>query len=162
MRAFFFLVVLLSFLGVLGVGVADDTNLVIEAKESLEWNKLKKQYIARGGALIKQGNRVLTADEITATYSEETDSSTSDAITYIEALGSARLEQLRFEAMADAIIYERGQRRVVAKGSAIVLFGEGQSLEAEEIIVILNSAEDDFVHIEAVGSSRVGGRFVVE
>ena len=157
MRAFFFFIALLS---LLSVGFADDTNLVIEAKESLEWNKLKKQYIAIGGALIKQGDRVLRADEITATYSEESDS--GDAITYIEALGSARLEQLRFEAKADEIRYERTQRRVVAKGSAVVLFGEGQSLEAEEIIVILNSAEDDFVHIEAVGSSRVGGRFVVE
>lgn len=54
-----------------------------------------------------------------------------------------------------SIIYDRSERRITAEGAAVVTLSNGQRLQGETIIAILNKAEDDFSFIQAIGDAEV-------
>ena len=63
---------------------------------------------------------------------------------------------------SDAIVYRRGERMLIARGSAEINLSNGQQLKGDVIEVDLNADETDFIAVRAKGNAEVfspGGRW---
>lgn len=79
------------------------TPLEISAATSLEWNRPKKTYTARGSAVAKKGNLSIAADTLTAHYS---DGKAGSKISRVEAVTGVVVESAPYRAYGDLGTYD--------------------------------------------------------
>jgi lipopolysaccharide export system protein LptA len=71
-----------------------EENVIVEADQSLQWQRVDKKYIATGNATAQQGDTLLSADVITATYIDKNGGGNdphATNITLIEGKADSRL-----------------------------------------------------------------------
>jgi len=161
---------------------AQDTPLIIEAEEALEWDQTNKFYRASGKALAEQGEQRITAEIITAFYQEVGE---DRDITRIEATGqvvlsddgqTARGPRLDYDLRSgswqlsggpsslttadgvavaeDSITYLTEKGEVVLMGAGRITLQDGRLLLGEKLIVLLDE-EDAIEQILGEGNVRV-------
>lgn len=120
---FFFLILALWFAGapVTSAQTRDKrVPLVVTAEKSLEWNRNKKVYIARGTAIAKQGTTELHGDTLTAFYSEGAKQA-GTTITRIEAQGHVLVISDGTRATGDQGYYNVAQGYAALSGGDLSL-----------------------------------------
>ena len=98
-----------------------------------------------------------------AMLSETTFNAAAEKITYDLASNIATLEGGSVSVTADdgtitardVIIYRRGERLLIARGSAEINLSNGQQLSGDVIEVDLNADETDFIAVRAKGNAEV-------
>jgi lipopolysaccharide export system protein LptA len=111
----------------LGMGPrGDDTPLLVDADDGIEWNREKKTYVARGNAKATRGDVTVYADMLTAHYREKPEGGTE--ILKLEAQGRVRIVSPNEVATGDRGVYD------VAR-AVLVLTGRELRLETKEDVV---------------------------
>ncbi len=109
----------------------------IDATEGIEWRRDDKVYIARGNARVARGDTAVSADTLSAYYTEGTGGKTT--ITRVVADGHVRLTSPDQTITGDIATYDLGQG---------VLLIKGQSLRAETRNGETLTARDSFEYWE--------------
>jgi lipopolysaccharide export system protein LptA len=109
----------------------------IDATEGIEWRRDDKVYIARGNARVARGDTAVTADTLSAYYTEGTGGKTT--ITRVVADGHVRLTSPDQTITGDIATYDLTQG---------VLLIKGQSLKAETRNGETLTARDSFEYWE--------------
>ena len=136
------------------------SQIIFKADTSLEWRSNQKQYIATGNAVIEQGNLIMTAASIIATYADDESAKTESAktagrvsFTNIKGIGGKPVikylgDEIRAE---ESIVYDRLAHIITATGKAVIIFDDGKRLEGKMIVAKLDDGEADFISIRANG-----------
>lgn len=104
--------------------------LEITAKKALEWNRDKKQYIAREAAKAVQGDFSVTADTLTADYREGKGGATE--IYRLTAEGHVAIVSGTSTASGEKAVYEVDSGKAVITGSALTLVSKTLTVTAKE------------------------------
>lgn len=104
--------------------------LEITAKKALEWNRDKKQYIAREAAKAVQGDFSVTADTLTADYREGKGGATE--IYRLTAEGHVGIVSGTSTASGEKAVYEVDSGKAVITGSALTLVSKSLTVTAKE------------------------------
>jgi len=124
-------------------------NLEIEASDFLEWNQENKSYIAKGDAIVTQGERTIKADKIIAFYESEENRD----ITRIQAAGSVKFSNVSGSGYSDSLIYEMNTQTVTLNGNENYFESEefiaqsSNQIQFNEINGILNLQDDAMISI---------------
>jgi len=136
-----FTVILLAFIGISpATAQTSETDLTVEADDSLKWLRVEKQYIATGNAIAKQGGMTLKAEIITAHYVEETETGATaadaDEISISLIIGDKNAEFTRrgVIATADRIEYDLATEQIMLTGGNPKIDNNRNTLEAKESI----------------------------
>lgn len=115
----------------------DNTNLVVEADNSLQWLRDVQKYIATGNATAQRGDTLLSADIIEANYVANDDSSKdveATSITMIEGRTNAKLNHGSLVATASTISYDLITELAVLTGGTPTIINAGETLTARDRI----------------------------
>jgi len=124
-------------------------NLEIEASDFLEWNQENKSYIAKGDAIVTQGEHTIKADKIIAFYESEENRD----ITRIQAAGSVKFSNVSGSGYSDSLIYEMNTQTVTLNGNENYFESEefiaqsSNQIQFNEINGILNLQDDAMISI---------------
>ena len=124
-------------------------NLEIEASDFLEWNQENKSYIAKGDAIVTQGEHTIKADKIIAFYESEENRD----ITRIQAAGSVKFSNVSGYGYSDSLIYEMNTQTVTLNGNENYFESEefiaqsSNQIQFNEINGILNLQDDAMISI---------------
>lgn len=105
--------------------------LEISADKGLVWDRANRSYTAKGRAEVRQGDMVVTADQITARYAEE--SNTSD-IQSVTAEGNVTLSQAPYTAYGDRADYDVTTGRAILVGEDLRIITPAERLTARDRI----------------------------
>ncbi|XDZ64780.1 LptA/OstA family protein [Alphaproteobacteria bacterium LSUCC0684] len=120
------------------IAQTSETDLTVEADESLKWLRVEKQYIATGNAIARQGGMTLKAEVITAHYVEENETGTptadADEISISLIIGDKNAEFTRpgVIATADRIEYNLATEQIILTGGNPKIDNNRNTLEASE------------------------------
>lgn len=130
--------------------IADDKQpLEITADTALEWNQTDKTYIARGNAIAKQGDILVKANTLTATYAGK-DGKTSD-ITMLTADGNVTLSTATETATGDKAVYDLVTGKATLSGVRPKMIQNNKnSIEANSLIVW--TKDNTLDRAEAIGN----------
>ena len=81
----------------------EDTPLIVEADEVLEWDQTKGTYSATGNAVAKQAKQQIKAEELVASYDPDSE---SRKITLIVATGAVEYENGTSTVKGDKLTYD--------------------------------------------------------
>ena len=177
--------VLMSTLGLILVALSGNTHaddMVVNAKNSLEWNQKEAFYHAIGNAAAFQGKKEIKAESLKAFYDPQT---VERSITRIIADGNASFadeshngsgQKLDYDATSatyvlngpgavisgpdgsgaaeKTIIFKRAARIVELVKDAKIKFKDGRHLSGQEIIIYLDEA-DNILRISAAGNVTI-------
>ncbi len=117
----------------------------ITAKQTLEWHRNNKQFVATGDVIAKQGTAIVYADTLTADY-RETKASSMDIHT-LTATGNVRLENNDGStAYGDKAVYTVDDGRAVLTGGNLRLVSPERTITATERMEYLTQAGEARAH----------------
>jgi lipopolysaccharide export system protein LptA len=120
--------------------VNSDAPVEIFADSTLEWDRVKKTYTARGNAVARQGTMQVKSDSLTAHYSESGEKSTAkpDAmggeITKLVAAGNVAISSAPYTAHGDKAVYDITTGIATLTGADLRIETPTEKLTAEERI----------------------------
>lgn len=107
-----------------------DKPLEVTAQQTLEWHRNDKKYIARGDAIVKQGDMEIHADTITADY-RETDASAFD-IYLLTATGNVEIYYRDNKGYGDELVYDVQKGLALMTGNNLKLMTANETLRADD------------------------------
>ncbi|MGB0747438.1 MAG: LptA/OstA family protein [Magnetospiraceae bacterium] len=96
----------------------------VTARDALEYRVQAKQAVAKGGAKVVQGDRLLFADRLTADFADNKAGDTE--ISRVEAQGNVRLETKEEVVIADRGVYTVTDETIILDGSVEITRGKNQ------------------------------------
>jgi lipopolysaccharide export system protein LptA len=111
---------------------ADAGRLEISAAKSLEWDRVKKTYVARGDALAKKGDAEVRADRMTASYA---DANGGTDVRSLSAEGRVVVVSPPYKAYGDRAVYDVKSGDATLTGAGLRIETETESLTAKDKIV---------------------------
>lgn len=105
----------------------------ISAVETLEWDRAKNQYIARGAVEVQQGDLFLTCDTLTADYAEDA-ATGKTSITMIYAEGNVVLRDSENTAYGDHGTYDVNGGYAKLTGSNLKMVTPEQTITARDVL----------------------------
>lgn len=131
MKRFLCLALLLSFLSAPSSTRAQETPVEISAAKSLEWNRKAKTYTARGDARAKQGALEISADVLSATYSE---AGGGTDISRLSAAGNVVIVSPPYTAVGDRADYDLASGQARLTGNNLKISTATETLTARDSI----------------------------
>ena len=134
-------IALISALGVILVALSANTHadeMVVNAKNSLEWNRKEAFYHAIGNAEAIQGKQEIRAESLKAFYDPETIERT---ITRLVADGNASFADENHNGSGQKLDYDALNETYVLNGPAAVISGPDGSGAAEKTIIFKRAAQ---------------------
>lgn len=119
------------FLAFSGLAFAQENPVEITAKNSLEWNRAEKTYVARGSAVARQGKLQVSAQTLSAFYSE---AGGGTDITRLAADGGVVIQSPPYTAHGDAAVYDLAAGMAVLIGKDLQISTPEETLTAREKI----------------------------
>lgn len=129
MKRFLCLALLLTFLA--APARAEDAPVEISAAKSLEWNRKAKTYTARGDARAKQGPLEVSADTLSAGYSEARGGTD---ISRLSAAGNVVIVSPPYTAVGDRADYDLANGKAVLTGGNLKISTATETLTARDSI----------------------------
>lgn len=120
----------------------------VDASESLEWRETERLYIARGDALVRQGDDRLRADQLVARYRTGADGATE--IYSVVAEGAVEVVSGDDRARGDRLVYDADSRTAILTGTDL-------RYESPEFTV---TARDSIEYYDAIGLAIARGEAV--
>lgn len=115
-----------------------DAPVEITADKSLEWDREKKTYTARGNAVAQQGAMQVKSATLTAHYSENNSGAASDAagteITQLEATGNVEISSPPYTAYGDQAVYDLSSGIATLRGENLRIETPTENLTAKNHI----------------------------
>lgn len=115
----------------LGSGSNADAPIEISAREALEWHRNDSQYIARGEAVVTQGETSIRADILTADY-RDGEKGLGSQIWQITAEGNVMIRSGDQTATGDKAVYNIDTGKAVMTGSALTFTAPDQIVRAND------------------------------
>lgn len=151
---------LLPFLCILFLGTAfanaqeaapsnSESPIEITAQKAMEWQRAKKQYIARENVVVKQGGTTITADLLTADYREG--AQTSMEIWQLTAEGNVTISDGKNTAYGDLGVYDVTAGVATLTGQDLRLVSPDQTVTAKDKMEYFNNERK----ARAVGNAKV-------
>ncbi len=109
-----------------------DLPLEVTAQQNLEWNRDKRQYIARGNAIAKQGNMQISGDTLIAQYDETKDDSGAGKITKLFAQGHVVITSEQSTATGENAQYDVINGQAIMTGSNLMMTSKDQTVTAKD------------------------------
>ena len=128
----------------------EDTPLIVEADEVLEWDQTKGTYSATGNAVAKQATQKIKADELIASYDPNGE---SRKITLIVATGAVEYENSTSKAKGDKLTYDIDSERYLIEGAKSFVTGPNGTMRASKSIELLSSNPDKQL-LNAIGAAQ--------
>ena len=120
-------------------GSDGDDPIEIEASDSLEWHSEEKIYVARGDALLRQGDSEVRADILTAYY-RELDDETSE-IWRMTADGNVIVEAPDRRATGDHGVYDVDRNVFVLTGGDLTFVTPTETVTARDSLEYWNTEQ---------------------
>ncbi len=116
-----------------------DAPVEIFADKTLEWDRAKKTYTARGNAVARQGNMQVKSSTLTAHYSEDSNNKQAGAgagseITKLTADGTVEISSPPYIAHGDTAIYDVTTGVATLTGDDLKIETPSENLTAEQRI----------------------------
>ena len=128
----------------------EDTPLIVEADEVLEWDQTKGTYSATGNAVAKRAKQKIKADELIASYDPDSE---SRKITLIVATGAVEYENSTSKAKGDKLTYDIESERYLIEGIKSFVTGPNGTMRASKSIELLSSNPDKQL-LNAIGAAQ--------
>ncbi|HET8728138.1 MAG TPA: LptA/OstA family protein [Alphaproteobacteria bacterium] len=132
-----------------------DQPVEIDAAESLEWHSEEQLYVARGDAVLRQGDTEVRADTLTAHYRELASGDTE--IYRVEADGSVVIETPTERAQGDHGVYEVDRDVFVLTGGDLRLDTEDGTITARDSLEYWQGAQRAIARGNAVAVQTAEG-----
>ena len=107
-----------------------DGPVEVDASYSLEWHQDRQAYVARGDAVLRQGESSLSADVITAYYREVGDGDTE--IFQLTGEGNVVVEDATSRATGDQVVYDADRGIYVLTGDDLRYESGGDVVTARD------------------------------
>lgn len=120
----------------------------VDASESLEWREAERLYIARGDALVRQGDDRLRADQLVARY--RTGAGGATEIYSVVAEGAVEVVSGDDRARGDRLVYDGDSQTVILTGTDVLY-------ESPQFTV---TARDSIEYYDATGLAIARGQAV--
>lgn len=116
----------------LGNGGTGNQPIEIIARDGIEWNREKQQYIARGDARASQNGTTVEADVLTAYYRQGTSSRTE--IFRYQAEGNVRIYTPTHRAVGDRAVFDIDTGVLVLTGNGLKLTTPSEVVTARDAL----------------------------
>ncbi len=121
------------------IAAANDTPVEIFADKTLEWDRVKKTYTARGNAVARQGNMQVKSSTLTAHYVDSDNNAASTGgmgaeITKLTADGGVEISSPPYTAHGDVAIYDITTGIATLTGDDLKIETPTENLTAEQRI----------------------------
>lgn len=116
----------------LGLGTNSSKPIEIYADNGIEWDQIKKRYVARGNAKAIQGDTTVYADTLTAYYNEKNDETKGSQIYRIEAAGNVKIVSPNQTVYGDNGVYDAKQKVLVMTGRNLKLVTKDNIVTARD------------------------------
>ncbi len=128
----------------------EETPLIVEADELLEWDQKKGTYSATGNAVAKQAKQQIKAEELVASYDPDSE---SRKITLIVATGAVEYEDGTSTVKGDKLTYYIVAERYLVEGSNSFVTGPNGTMRASKSIELLSSNPEKQL-LTAIGAAH--------
>lgn len=131
---------------------ASDAPVEIFADKTLEWDRAKKTYTARGNAVARQGSMQVKSATLTAHYTEGSnkEASVGSEITKLTADGAVEISSPPYTAHGDTAVYDVTTGVATLTGEDLKIQTPTENLTAEQRIEF-NTANN---RLSAVGDAK--------
>lgn len=121
--------------GLAGVASQNGAPVEIFADKTLEWDRVKKTYTARGNAIARQGSMQVKSDTLTAHYSGGSgEGGIGSSIERLVARGQVEISSPPYKGYGDEAVYDMASSLATLTGGDLKIETPSESLTAQKKI----------------------------